>query len=171
MVLAVLMIEIFFIIYLDIIVYRVYIRLNFSVYQYSGWFDMKKYIMIAVGIFAIIAFAGASVIETFTVNAEGDRAVLEWNSGIEGNLVKYKIERSEDNISFSYIYEMMPQGDFSIYQYIDDDIMKQSSHRVYYYRIKMIYSNNTYDYSEVKSATLTFSGLQETWGSIKALFK
>ena len=132
---------------------------------------MKKYLIIAFGVCTLFALAGASVIETFTVNAEGDRAVLEWNSGVEGNLVKYKIERSEDSISFSYIYEITPQGDFSIYQYIDDDIMKQSSHRVYYYRIKMIYSNNTYDYSEVKSATLTFSGLQETWGSIKALFK
>ncbi len=113
----------------------------------------------------------ASVIETFTVSAQGDQARLQWNSGIEGNLTKYKIERSENNLNYVFVAEIDPLGNFSLYQYLDNTIMKSSSQRVYYYRIKMIYADGNFDYSESVSVTLSFSGLQETWGSIKAMFR
>ena len=132
---------------------------------------MKKTVLvIAVTLIAVVV-AGSSVIETFSATPQGDQAVLEWVSGVEGNLVKYKVERSENNISFTSIQEVYPQGNYSNYMYIDDTIMKLTSLRVYYYRIKMIFADGSFDVSEVKSVTLTFSGLQETWGSIKAMFR
>ena len=132
---------------------------------------MKKTILIIATMLIAVVIAGSSVIDTFTAEPDGDRAVLEWSSGIEGNLTKYKVERSEDNNSFTAIQEIYPQGNYASYEYIDDDIMKLTSHRVYYYRIKMIFADGTFDVSDVESVTLTFSGLQETWGSIKAMFR
>ena len=133
---------------------------------------MKKVSFIIIVIaFAAAAIAGDSVIISFTVNSQGDMAILDWQSGLEGNLFKYKIERSPNNINYTFIEEILPQGSYTAYQYIDNDVMKSNSQRVYYYRIKMIFADGTYAYSEVKSVTLTFSGFQETWGSIKALFK
>ncbi|MBC8277267.1 MAG: hypothetical protein H8E46_03485 [FCB group bacterium] len=132
---------------------------------------MKKTVfVIAITLIAVIV-AGSSVIETFTVTSQGDQAVIEWVSGVEGNLLKYKVERSEDNKSFTSIQEVYPQGNYSNYVYIDDNIMKLTSQRIYYYRIKMIFADGSFDVSDVKSVTLTFSGLQETWGSIKAMFR
>lgn len=133
---------------------------------------MKKivFIILAASIVAS-AWAGESVIISFTANPNGDKAVLEWQSGIEGSLIKYKIERSADSQSFTYIQEISPEGNYSEYIYIDDDIYKSSSQRLYYYRIKMIFADGTYAYSEVKSVNLILSGLQETWGSIKAMFR
>ncbi|NQS98051.1 MAG: hypothetical protein HQ591_06325 [candidate division Zixibacteria bacterium] len=133
---------------------------------------MKKlnYIIIALAL-ATAVIAGDSVIISFTIDSQGDMAILEWQSGVEGNLLKYKIERSPNNINYTFIEEILPQGNYTTYQYIDDDVMKTNSQRIYYYRIKMIFADGTYAYSEVKSVTLTFSGFQETWGSIKALFK
>lgn len=132
---------------------------------------MKKYLILSILLVTVAAFAGASVIASFSVSGQGDKAVLEWLSGIEGNLIKYKIERSENNLNFTAIQEIFPGGNFSSYQFIDDDVMKLSSQRIFYYRIKMIFADNTSAYSEVKSVTLSFSGLQETWGSIKAMFR
>jgi len=132
---------------------------------------MKRIYILGVLLLAAIVFAGSSVIETFTVTPQGDQAYLQWNSGIEGNLSKYKIERSVDNKTYTSIAEITPQGSFSLYQYIDDNIMKSTAQRIYYYRIKMIFTDGSFDYSDVVSVTLSFSGLQETWGSIKAMFR
>jgi len=131
---------------------------------------MKKLLVIGTLLIASV-LVWASVIETFTVSAQGDQARLQWNSGIEGNLTKYKIERSENNLNYTMVTEINPMGSFSLYQYLDDTIMKSSSQRVYYYRIKMVYADGNFDYSETASVTLSFSGLQETWGSIKAMFR
>ena len=132
----------------------------------------KPYITITV-LFAVIviaAWAVNSVITDFSAYGEGDRVVLNWTSGIEGNLNKYKIERSSNNQNFSHISDIAPEGDFFHYEYIDNDVLK-SSQRLFYYRIKMVFTDGTYTYSDTSSVTLQFSGIQETWGSIKAMFR
>jgi hypothetical protein len=133
---------------------------------------MKKIIftIIILGLFIPVT-AVDSVLLEFSVNADGDHAVVTWQSGIEGNLTKYKLERSTDGQIFNYIYEQPAQGNFTEYEYIDTDLYKFTSQRVYYYRIKMIFADGSYTYSEVQSVTIILSGLMETWGSIKAMFR
>lgn len=133
---------------------------------------MKNFILpIFVLFLAVSAFAGESVITEFTVSADGEQAFLQWKSGIEGNLTKYKIERSIDSQTYSYIHETLPAGNNHTYTYYDDDLFKDYSQRIYYYRIKMTFADVTFCYSEVKSVQITLSGLAETWGSIKAMFR
>jgi hypothetical protein len=112
-----------------------------------------------------------SVIVNFQVTSGGDYAILEWTSGVEAGLVKYKIERSIDNVSFSFVADVFPQGDNHTYTYTDDDVMKYTTQRLYYYRIKMLFTGNTFAYTPSESVLLAFSGFQETWGSIKAMFR
>jgi hypothetical protein len=118
-----------------------------------------------------LAVPTGSVLINFDVVPDGDKAILNWESGLELNLTKYKLERSADNKTFTLIAEVLPAGNFSQYEYIDDDIMKSYSNRIYYYRIRMIFGDGTYAYSDTKTVILNFSGLQETWGSIKAMFR
>ncbi len=117
------------------------------------------------------AFAVDSVITSFSVTADGDKAILEWVSGIEGNLAKYSVERSADGKVFSSIHDVFPQGNTVHYRYIDENPLKFYSQRLYYYRIKMLFSDGNFTYSEIESVSLNFNGLQETWGSIKAMFR
>ncbi|MBL7191640.1 hypothetical protein ISS30_08070 [bacterium] len=129
-----------------------------------------QFILSLIVFIAVCAIAGGSVLTFFNAYGEGDRAVLNWTSGLETGLFKYKIERSADNQNFSLIAAINPQGDYTMYEYIDDDLLKNSQ-RLYYYRIKMIFTDGSAVYSDTNSVTLQFSGIQETWGSIKAMFR
>jgi len=110
------------------------------------------------------------VINDFNAYAEGEYAVLEWNSGSEDGLSNFQVERSFDGLQFIAIATLAPQGDNSSYRYEDHDPYKNSS-RTYYYRIRALMSDGTSSLSSVQSVTLWFSGIQQTWGSIKALFR
>ncbi len=110
------------------------------------------------------------VISSFSAYGEGDYVTLEWNSGSEEGLSIYQIERSLDGLDFSVINEVAPQGSNSSYVYEDHDLFKNST-RTYYYRIRASMNNGTSSLSSVQSVTLSFSNIQQTWGSIKALFR
>ena len=111
-----------------------------------------------------------SLIVNFEVYPGGDHATLEWDSGIEAGLSLYQIERSSDGIEFIAVDEVAPQGNNSSYIYEDYPLYKDNS-RIYYYRIRAIMADGSSTLSGVKSVTLSFSGIQQTWGSIKALFR
>jgi hypothetical protein len=113
-----------------------------------------------------------NVIYSFTARAVGDAYILlEWKSASETGLATYKVERSLDGSSFAPIADMQPKGDNSTYQYEDHSVIGGDGSRVYYYRIRALMTDNTSIFSPVQSVTLNFSGIQQTWGSIKALFR
>ncbi|MCX6640072.1 MAG: hypothetical protein NTW14_06265 [bacterium] len=120
-------------------------------------------------IFFATAFA-AGVITSFEARSEGDYAYLEWTSESESGLSVYRVERSLDALQFISVAEVEPTGDHSSYVYEDHDLVKSST-RTYYYRINALMKDGTNSFSSVKSVTLAFSGIQQTWGSIKALFR
>ncbi len=129
-----------------------------------------------VAIAGILALLTASslraqgIIVNFTAHAENnDYAVLEWTSANESGLSTFRIERSLDGLAFSAIADVTPQGNNSAYRYEDHDIYKSS--RTYYYRIRTVMTDGSSSLSAVQSVTLDFSGIQQTWGSIKALFR
>jgi hypothetical protein len=113
-----------------------------------------------------------SVIYSFTARAVGnDYVLLEWKSASEAGLGMYKVERSLDGLTFAPIADMQPKGSNSTYQYEDHSVIGGDGTRVYYYRIRALMINNTSTFSPVQAVTLNFSGIQQTWGSIKALFR
>ena len=133
---------------------------------------MRIYLIPLLGL-VLLASAGAvdSVIVDFDAKGISDRAILEWTSGIEGSLALYKVERSDNGRSFISIDNVDPRGSNMEYQYIDTNPLDNGNQHIFYYRIKMVFADGSFTYSETKSATLTFSGLQETWGTIKAMFR
>ncbi len=120
-------------------------------------------------LFAATALA-PSIITDFTAENGEDYVLLTWNSGTESGLSFYQIERSLDGIEFQAIGTMTPQGSNSSYEYEDHDLYKMTS-RTYFYRINATMTNGSSNYSSVAQVTLSFSGIQQTWGSIKSLFR
>ena len=109
-------------------------------------------------------------ITSFSVQSAGDHAILEWTSGYEAGLSIYQIERSLDGLEFISVAQVSPMGDLSSYVYEDYPLYKEST-RTFYYRVRAIMTNGSSSLSSVKIVTLSFSGIQQTWGSIKALFR
>lgn len=112
-----------------------------------------------------------NIIQNFAAHAENDDyVVLEWNSGSEAGLTTFRIERSLDGLTFITLQNLAPQGSNSSYRYEDHDLYKSST-RTYYYRVRALLNDGTSSLSSVQSVTLAFSGIVQTWGSIKALFR
>jgi len=111
-----------------------------------------------------------SVITSFNASNADDYVLLEWVSGSESGVSNFQVERSFDGIEFQAIVTITPQGSSSSYYYEDHDLYKNTT-RTYYYRIKVQMSNGSSSFSAVETVTLTFSGIQQTWGSIKSLFR
>jgi hypothetical protein len=127
--------------------------------------------IIAIALLSALPAWAQNPIVSFTAQAENDDyVVLEWNSGSEAGLSLFRVERSLDGLTFLNIAEISPQGDNSAYRYEDHDLYKTTP-RTYYYRVRAVMMNGTSSTSPVQSVTLAFSGVQQTWGSIKALFR
>ena len=118
----------------------------------------------------LLLWAGADILE-FTAEPQGESAVLlTWRTGMEVGLTVFQVQRSTNGSTFYTIGDVDPTGSYSEYQYLDTNLLKQSV-KTYYYRLKMIDTGGAVTYSEVRDVTLTFSGIQQTWGSIKAMFR
>ncbi len=118
----------------------------------------------------LLLWAGADILE-FSAEPEGESAVLlSWRTGVEVSLTVFQVQRSTNGSTFYTVGNVDPTGSYSEYQYLDTNLLKQSV-KTYYYRLKMIDTSGAVTYSEVRDVTLTFSGIQQTWGSIKAMFR
>ncbi|UCD99771.1 MAG: hypothetical protein JSV42_03315 [Chloroflexota bacterium] len=129
---------------------------------------------IFISLCAILVLAGSAwapnLITDFTASNEGDFVLLIWHTGVENGVSEYLVERSLDGLEFHEISDLQPMGNNWEYTYEDRDLYKTTS-RTYYYRIHAILSNGSSSFSTVQSVSLSFSGIQQTWGSIKSLFR
>lgn len=131
-----------------------------------------------ITIFLILVIAGAAfgslTFEYFTGKTNAEGILLEWKTGDEGGMVKFEIERSAVTPnSFVFIKSLSASGNNSYYSYQDNsvDFNGKSNSSVYYYRLKCINSNGTYSYTNTITVVHTVSGIKNTWGSIKAIFR
>lgn len=129
-----------------------------------------KSLLLIISLSLLPLVAISQVIVDFTVKPEDSRAVLSWKSGNEADADHFNVQRSFDNVSFRDITTIQTEGKGSQYKYVDDDLFK-SQMNIYYYRIAIVRLNGQKVYSEVKSVTMNSSGIQRTWGSIKAMFR
>ncbi|MDD5363355.1 MAG: hypothetical protein PHN88_14610 [Ignavibacteria bacterium] len=127
--------------------------------------------IILLFVFASAAFGGLTF-EFFTAKANTDGILLEWKTGDESGIAKFEIERSAVTPnSFVYIKTLNAAGNNSYYSYQDNGVELKSTSSVYYYRLKCITSNGTYSYTNTITVVHTVSGIKNTWGSIKAIFR
>lgn len=112
----------------------------------------------------------AQTVSDFTAVIDGSSIILSWKSGSEVNLSDYCIQRSFDGRNYYDISVIKPEGNNHNYRYTDQDLYKEAF-RTYYYRIELRMKRGPVQYSQTREVTLSFSGIQRTWGSIKAMFR
>lgn len=122
----------------------------------------------------LLGYAGAGLaaveLANFRVYPVVDHGQLEWSTGVEDNFQMFVIERSADGRTFFSVGQVNATGSYSQYEFTDASPLLDNQ-RTFYYRLKMVDRDGTYRYSEVREVSLTFSAVQHTWGSIKAMFR
>lgn len=116
------------------------------------------------------AWAGIEVL-SFSVYALGDHARLEWRTGLEQNFEKFVVERSSDGVNYIPVGQIDSRGSFSEYAFTDESPLDVEHERAFFYRMKLLNNDGTFSYSDALEVSLNFSAVQQTWGSIKALFR
>ncbi|MGN6602988.1 MAG: YCF48-related protein [Ginsengibacter sp.] len=81
------------------------------------------------------------------------QVLLFWSTGTETNTGHFEIERSSDGISYETIGSMAAAGNSATEQHYayNDNIAGQNQELKYYYRVKLIYLDSEYVYSNVIS--------------------
>ena len=132
---------------------------------------MRKRLITAIlltFIFQNILLADAEILE-FRAEPSPNQITLTWETGQETKVSIFHIERSANDENFLKIGEVSPKGSNSTYEFIDDSISRTKS--VYYFRIKVVNNNGTFQYSESLPVIPNVSSTKRTWGMIKALFR
>jgi len=91
----------------------------------------------------------------FTAKAVDGVVILDWSTAMEENLNYFVIEKSTDHINWQEMSVMHTNGNsYSIrhYQTID----QQAFGKIIYYRIKQVFLNLSFDYSDIINVELTF---------------
>jgi hypothetical protein len=116
----------------------------------------------------VLLFADADILE-FRAEPSPNKITLNWKTGQENEISLFHVERSLNNQDFQTIGEVTPKGNNSSYEFVDDNISRLKS--IYYYRLKIINDNGTFQFSESLPVIPNVSVIKQTWGSIKALFR
>ena len=98
-------------------------------------------------------------LQSFTARAEEQSSILHWQSAQEVNFEGFDIERSLDGKVFSSIAWVPAEGGESpqFYNYRDLEVDNGNS---YYYRLKMIDTDGSYEYSDIKVVSFESSPLE-----------
>lgn len=106
--------------------------------------------------FGVAGVTSALPIEFLNINAQGidDHIVVTWNVASELNLSHYELERSEDAITFEHISDHAAVGTTQApqtYSYDDYDVRYFQN---YYYRVKSVDNDGSYEYTPIVSASI-----------------
>ncbi len=126
--------------------------------------------LVLIAALSSIAWAGVEILN-FSVYPLGDHARLEWRTGQEINFDKFVVERSSDGQYFMPVGQIDARGAFTEYAFTDESPLDDGRERLFFYRLKMLNDDGTFGYTQLVEVSLSFSPVQQTWGSIKAMFR
>lgn len=89
-------------------------------------------------------------LSAFNATAGTHSILVNWITSVEINTLQFEVERSTDGSTFSKIATVAPKGPGN-YQFVDQEL---SAGNTYYYRLKMVSADGSYQLSEIKSVSL-----------------
>jgi archaellin len=139
---------------------------------------MKKgHTVILLILLAFVATVFADVAINLTVQSQGQNATLSWTvSGPQpSGQAGFFVIRSAPGTSAVTLNNspIAYSSNITSYQYTDNVAYKTTS-VLYTYQVELVDVNNfntVYGSSKQVNAVLNISGVQQTWGSIKAMFR
>ncbi|MCB2212352.1 hypothetical protein KQI52_09605 [bacterium] len=125
--------------------------------------------LVVAALFAVTVANAEPSWEDFDLSAPHGQVIIEWTMADEAGCTSLVIERSMDGVEYFDIATFTPQGAGEQYRFIDTDVFKQTT-RTFHYRIRA-QMDEQFVHSDTRSIVLSISTVQQTWGSLKALFR
>ena len=126
----------------------------------------------------ILLYATDNYLRSFHASSQNTDIVVEWETTNESQIKHFDIERSADNQIYQKIKTIDAKGKPSSYRFVDEEAFLKSGEdptiqgsKIYSYRLKLTFYDQTSNYSETISVTHQTSGIRKTWGMIKELFR
>lgn len=97
----------------------------------------------------------------FQAEAKGMDALLTWETATEQNLSHYDIERSTDQRQWHWVGQSNGQNNTytsAIYQWTDANALRNAGGEYVYYRLKMVDTDGSFEYSPIRSVQVSKSG-------------
>jgi len=139
-----------------------------------------KAIQFTLGVLLAASLAAAVEVsvEYLSARSDGRSITIEWKPAVERDVLRYDIERSSDNRTWTLVASLDPKGSGTVYRYVDSDFLGKGSGndpgtaaKVYYYRLRIVGSDNSITYTSSTAVTHNLSTVRRTWGMIKEMFK
>lgn len=141
---------------------------------------MKSFLFLSLIIVSSLAiYASVTVITSFRALSNGSYITVEWSTSNESNIKSFEIQRSSNSSPFKKIKTIDAVGKASDYKFVDEEAFmkggeedpKVQADKIYSYRIKIIMSNGSEDYSDPISVVNQTNSIRRTWGMIKEMFR
>lgn len=133
----------------------------------------KRFLQIAV-FSLILALSGilsaGAFLNYFNTRSDNGNVIISWQTGQETNVRNFVIERAPFNGTYIDIATIAAKGNNSTYEYVDESAYKTND-QVYIYRLRIVDNDGSTSYSGLSQVAHSVSGIKQTWGSIKALFR
>lgn len=136
---------------------------------------MKKLIFPLIFLFFVgTAFAESKDNKIFTesnAQPEANRVIISWITKDENQVKYFVIKRSNDDKNFVELDRINPKGPGFKYEYTDDDVFFKSSGALFYKVEAVNSSNQIIADSGSMMVHPNLTGIFQTWGAIKAMFR
>jgi hypothetical protein len=116
---------------------------------------------------SIFAFDG---LEYFSGRSENDYILLEWKINSQENIESFYIMKKRSNDTEFNIINKINSVGVGSYSYKDETLYKTSG-LSFEYKLKIVFADQSVEYSDSIEVYRNISGVNQTWGSIKAMFR
>ncbi len=119
----------------------------------------------------ILVIADAHLSEFNVYSNSSGNVVVEWKTSYESDVSKFIIERKTDQTNWDVIANIAPKGAGYTYTFTDQSAYKTSDITFSYRLGVQSASTQQVTYMEESSINPKISGIKQTWGMIKAMFR
>lgn len=135
---------------------------------------MKKRLIQIAAVSMIFALTGiltaGAFLNFFNTRSDNGNVIISWQTGQETNVRNFVIERAPFNGTYIDIVTVAAKGSNSTYEFVDESAYKTND-QVYIYRLRIVDNDGSISHSGLSQVAHSVSGIKQTWGSIKALFR
>lgn len=131
---------------------------------------MRLTISVVLLLLFIVSLYAVSVFSECSAVPQTDRVIIKWTTKDENGIKHFSILRGNDDVNYIELKKENPRGPGTHYEYIDENVMfKEASLK--FYKIRAVGSGGQIIDETSMIVHPNISGIFQTWGAIKNLFR